>query len=476
MRFDCRGAARHAVYAAKYGVLAALLRLGRDVTFGEMDIWLLRDPLVGAARADIVSGVHQDNPYNANAGWLHARADNGDVAALFEDLLRYCMTHPDAFDQQVLNCLLKAAARPQSSRDDCTLAQGASRDLGATADSILAPWTVPPSRVSYAFLGPDVLVAHARPYVLPTTVGIHVLTTIPLTDARAKTDVARELMFWPGAHGYYRIGDGARYLAVDGGILSTSRPSRFHAWRWVTAALAELVWLARLTGRTLIWPRIFDFQQFHHAADHLDLRSVEALLGGWRAWRESTFLANPRLDVVVGATYATVSLRTNASVAVVARKAFDDSRLPTGRPGQGPSVARTYTLPDLPRRRRAWGAWAVALADEDAAAADVLLIDFEAVGEDDLRLAQCFHGQPAWTCRRAVEAGDVPRELVLIQARLGWCRQKLGHEHAKAPNGEATPVGYQPSKTCAVRLATGLLQRARVVDPPGRDSLVDKRW
>ena len=59
---------------------------------------------------------------------------------------------------------------------------------------------------------------------MAATRAVHVLTTIPLTDARGKTDVARELMLWPGARDYYRVGAGHRYLAVRGGVLSTSSP------------------------------------------------------------------------------------------------------------------------------------------------------------------------------------------------------------------------------------------------------------
>ena len=61
------------VYGAKYGVLAVLLDLGLDVTFGEMDVWLLGDPIRGTPIRDVAIGVHQDNPYNINAGWIHAQ-------------------------------------------------------------------------------------------------------------------------------------------------------------------------------------------------------------------------------------------------------------------------------------------------------------------------------------------------------------------------------------------------------------------
>ena len=45
----------------------------RDATFREMDVWHLRDPAAGTKEADVVFSVHQDNPGNINAGWIHAR-------------------------------------------------------------------------------------------------------------------------------------------------------------------------------------------------------------------------------------------------------------------------------------------------------------------------------------------------------------------------------------------------------------------
>ena len=208
------GNGKEAIYEAKYGTLSILLSLKRDATFREMDVWHLRDPIKGMTEADVVFGVHQDNPYNINAGWVHARSINAWTARLFEDLVRYLKLNPRAFDQQVLNCMVSVS----SARDECD-AKGV-----AAQDPILRRWTTPPARVTHATIGPDVLVAHARPYVMASTKAVHVLTTIPLTDARGKTDVARELMLWPGARDYYRVGAGYKYIAVRGGVLSTSSP------------------------------------------------------------------------------------------------------------------------------------------------------------------------------------------------------------------------------------------------------------
>ena len=78
------------------------------------------------------------------------------TARLFEDLVKYLKLHPRAFDQQVLNCMVSVS----SARDECD-AKGV-----AAQDPILRRWTTPPARVTHATIGPDVLVAHARPYVM----------------------------------------------------------------------------------------------------------------------------------------------------------------------------------------------------------------------------------------------------------------------------------------------------------------------
>ena len=150
------GKGKDAIYEAKYGTLHLLLAARRDATFREMDVWHLRDPAAGTKEADVVFSVHQDNPYNINAGWIHARGGGAWTARLFEDLVKYLKLHPRAFDQQVLNCMVSVS----SARDECD-AKGV-----AAQDPVLRRWTTPPARVTHATIGPDVLVAHARPYVM----------------------------------------------------------------------------------------------------------------------------------------------------------------------------------------------------------------------------------------------------------------------------------------------------------------------
>ena len=473
---DGTGARRRkkaAVYAAKYGTMASLLRAGLDVTFGEMDVFLIGDPLAAAscageacsegladpADADVVIGAHQDNCAEFNAGWYHARSKHADVAALFEDLDRYTAAHPKVFDQQVLNCMLKRAlATPGHHRHECETRGGNSKSaLGASNDTILRPWTTPPHRVSFSVLGGDVLAAHPQPFVLPPTVGIHVLTNTPLTDARAKTDVARELGMWPGADGYYAVGGGApKYLVYANNLLSTSDEPRYHSMTWLVAALCHLVFLARVTGRVLVLPTIFDFQQFHYAADHFDLRSVEAFLGGERSWRESTFFSNARLDVAPDATTATLAVTRDGRAALPPRNlasvtatASDLAPLATAADAP-PPPARSYDLGGK-AADKVRDVWAVAAADAALAAADVLVVDLDGAGP--LPLQECVRRGVAWDCGRAVDVGEAPRELALALGALKWCRQQPGIDHARAPNGGASPPGYAPGKTCAARLA-----------------------
>jgi len=348
--------------------------------------------------------------------------------------------------------MLKGSAKRHPDRDDCRMTAGAFTDLEADADPILAPWLKPPAKISYETLHPDVLAAHARPALLPSTRGAHVLTGTPLTDARGKAHVARELGLWPGAHDYYAVGGGAprKFLVYGGGVLSTSPLDRFHEWRWVNAVLASLVFTARLTGRVLVLPAIFDFQRYHDAADHVDLGAVEDFLGGPRSWREANFFGSPRLDVRESATVASATVDGDAITITAAA--------PLGAAAADPPRATATALPKAPKAAQI-DAWAALLAVD----ADVLALDLERA---PMPLAECFHGAP-WDCSGPIGRGAVVREVGLLVSRLPWCRTKLGFEHVKAPNGEAAPVGLAPSKTCLVRLETGLVRAAPVADLGG---------
>ena len=83
------GKGKDAIYeaCARHAAPPALAK--RDATFREMDVWHLRDPAAGTKEADVVFSVHQDNPYNINAGWIHAAARGAWTARLFEDLVKY---------------------------------------------------------------------------------------------------------------------------------------------------------------------------------------------------------------------------------------------------------------------------------------------------------------------------------------------------------------------------------------------------
>ena len=286
-------------------------------------------------------------------------------------------------------------------------------------------------------------------------------------------DVAKELMLWPGTDDYYRVGHrSTKYLVYKDNLLSTSPPNHFHDWRWINAVLVHLIFLARLSGRVLVLPQIFDFQRFHYAADHLDLESAETVLGGDRSWRESTFFANPRLEVAPDATTAVISIGPGRKASVSELRTFGDADV------RSPPIAKTYNLSHKPPLKMSTiETWAIALGDDAASGADVLVFDMNNVKELEVYMIQCFHGAPDWNCAGPMNDGIVPRELALVQRQLNWCRTRLGFEHIKAPNGEASPIGYQPSKTCFVRLSTGLKKKATITDitNAGRNSVAQLR-
>ena len=116
------------------------------------------------------------------------------------------------------------AAAPQAARSAAPAsarAAAALRDREASDPEVVA---LGPPLARPLALGPC---ASAPRLLGQRSLGVHgVITRGMITRGlmRGKTDVARELMLWPGAKDYYRVGAGHRYLAVHGGVLSTSSP------------------------------------------------------------------------------------------------------------------------------------------------------------------------------------------------------------------------------------------------------------
>jgi hypothetical protein len=83
-----------------------------------------------------------------------------------------------------------------------------------------------------------------------------------------------------------------RYLAYDGGLISTNNIYMFHDLRACQAVLLHMITVALLTNRILVLPSVFDAQRHVGGAQFIDLKSLEAL---GVEWRESTFLHNRKI-------------------------------------------------------------------------------------------------------------------------------------------------------------------------------------
>uniref|UniRef100_A0A7S2SU47 Nucleotide-diphospho-sugar transferase domain-containing protein n=1 Tax=Rhizochromulina marina TaxID=1034831 RepID=A0A7S2SU47_9STRA len=329
------------VYEAKYGVALLLGELEVDYLFFEMDCWLLQHPLYAVQQhpftADLYISLHQDNPFEFNVGYYIVAAGEPRTAArvrrFFGATLSYLRTYPLAFDQKVINCLMKSFAGQmhphyghQFGRAGCkgqkiNLHDPALQNLYQVPKAELAAFQSsgqkrdPNTRgsvpiMTWALLEIDEVLSHATPLMSRDVSIVHVLTNVPLTAAAGKKVVAKELMVWEGSDCYYCIGADPtggpqdtrrRFLAYDGylslrdlaasasasGMDARDRPEV------LMAALARLVGLAVFTGRTLVLPTLAVNGRFVRAWQLLDHIS----LGHYVDWRETSFLLNPRLRV-----------------------------------------------------------------------------------------------------------------------------------------------------------------------------------
>ena len=128
------------VYLGKYYAAMLLCKARIRFFFWEMDLWLpprLSGPSVvdvfRAAAATDTAGpnpgsawaLHEDNPYTINIGLYYIASDtDGRSYDLFDTLLDYLRRHPHAFDQGLVNCVLKKVISHQrinyiKDRDNC---------------------------------------------------------------------------------------------------------------------------------------------------------------------------------------------------------------------------------------------------------------------------------------------------------------------------------------------------------------------
>jgi hypothetical protein len=98
-----------------------MARQATDFLFFEMDCWMLAHPLRAVdshpISADLYMSLHQDNPFEFNVGYYYVRASDQKAAdrveRFFTATLAYLRKHDDAFDQKLINCLMKSYASQQ---------------------------------------------------------------------------------------------------------------------------------------------------------------------------------------------------------------------------------------------------------------------------------------------------------------------------------------------------------------------------
>jgi len=218
------GGLQDRVYEAKYGLAILMARERTNFLFFEMDCWLLQHPLravhLHPIRADMYISLHQDNPFEYNVGYYYVEAEEPKaslrVERFFVATLAYLRTHPDAFDQKLINCLMKSYAS-QMDRSYVSLFSraGCKGQKISLDDPSLEALTKGASKaggnqvMTWALLEIDDILSSATPLMSRDTSTLHVLTNVPLTAASGKKVVAKELMVWEGAYCYYCVGSAA---------------------------------------------------------------------------------------------------------------------------------------------------------------------------------------------------------------------------------------------------------------------------
>jgi hypothetical protein len=259
--------------------------------------------------------LHEDNPYTINIGLYYIAADiDGRSYDLFDTLLDYLRRHPHAFDQGLVNCVLKKVISHQrinyiKDRDNCKVDGFDTDERGHLVDGALQSLILKtrPGKMmgtgNYNFTLVDGVVAasYALPFLFRDTLAVHVLSSVPLSSSFGKKVVAKELMLWEGGEDYFQVRRG-RFIALDGALASSSGADDFV---YLQNRLTELCALARQTNRILILPATWHLSRRLQAWELVELASLESLGVGWR---EATYLANPRLKVDADATFVSLKL------------------------------------------------------------------------------------------------------------------------------------------------------------------------
>ena len=234
---------------------------------------------------------------------------------------RYLRRHPDAFDQGLVNCVLKKIIAHKRlnfirERDNCD--QNAidleDRDLQLLINASKLSQKKDELTGNYNFTLVDgaVAVSYMAPFLFRDSLAMHVLTSVPLSSALGKKVVAKELMLWEDdGSGYFSLGGGSkRYLALDGAL---APPTGADDFNWLRERVLELAAFARSLDRVLILPPAWHLARRLAAWELVEVASLEE---AGVEWREGSFLANPRLDVDESSTFVRCALDPDGAIVV----------------------------------------------------------------------------------------------------------------------------------------------------------------
>lgn len=354
-----------------------------------------------SASADIAIGLHQENAFDPNAGLYLVRATDAS-RWLWRTMAAYLVKYPETWDQDLLGCLLRRHS-PHGYLNSRAGCQTITTNDSSISGGAMAASSGFPHNVSLLVISNDVVVAASRPTVMRDTVAVHILTDKPLTSSRGKIWLAKELHLWEGAGHYYNIGrvheatpsgqrpEQRRYLAYDGGVMSTNSIYMFHDLRSCQAVLLHMATIALITNRILVLPSVFDAQRHVYGAQFLDLKSLEVL---GVEWRESSFLHNQKINfgrdasvshAVIGPSLITMSTQSDHDAVAGLR---ERSRQKTTAPWNASAAAAQNPTPRtstwstrIPSANNPLEMWPAVWRELSADDSDILFIRLDERGQ-----------------------------------------------------------------------------------------------
>mmetsp|Transcript_33493 Transcript_33493/g.85581 ORF Transcript_33493/g.85581 Transcript_33493/m.85581 type:complete len:644 (+) Transcript_33493:33-1964(+) len=397
---------------------AMLLDLGHDVLLFESDVWMLAPllHLFADPSVDLFLPSHLNNPGAINIGLWYARPERG-VAQLFRAATATLEAHPELFDQDVMRCLVHGQTfqRPYPRPVPQEVFQYPAK-CGKGEQEVFSEYQN--FGLTVRVLPSDAVACSVAFGMATNTLAVHVLTSVPLTDARRKQIVAKELGFWVGDDHYY---DGRRkYLALDGWISSS-----VSNWEYNRNGLIERAWLTFLTAaavatnRTLILPPLFIKSASASAVQILDFDSLPL------DWRPTSFLHHPEVQAVAKHTLfpMTVLRATEGIVEWSSWRSSADLEVSLQAAGRGKDSKHwtKYATNGEPPEDTVWAAM---LHEVEVHSAELLVLDM------DFR-ATAIAGLLAAARPGAHAASEEAQLLQAVSSKATWCKAILsGDMHA----------------------------------------------